>query len=104
MGRRVGMIEKLEPRRLLSVTLSTKGILTINGTSHDDSMTLSLQDEMSIEPNGDIDFLPHLLIKNKNKLDRDVPVSKIHRIVIHLFRGNDSFMAIKNSGLTLAID
>src|SRR5207247_941305 len=101
MGRRVGMIEKLEPRRLLSVTLSTKGILTINGTSHDDSITLSLQDEMNIEPNGDITFLPHLLIKNKNKLDRDVPVSKVHRIVVNLFRGNDSFFAVKKSGLEL---
>src|SRR6266513_2510773 len=92
------MIESLEQRRLLAVSLSGNGTLTITGTSGADTVIVKKKIETDIQPNGDILMLPHLIVRLNNKQVSDKPASKITLIVCNLLEGNDSFTGVANSG------
>ena len=75
------MIEPLEPRRLLSVTLSLNGYLRITGTDGDDVVVLKVKNETEIQPNGDILHPQHLIVRMNGEQVYDVRESKVKRIV-----------------------
>jgi len=92
------MIESLEQRRLLAVSLTGSGTLNITGTSGDDTVILKIKTETDIQPNGDILMLPHLIVRLNNKQVLDRPANKIKKIVCNLFEGDDSFTGVATRG------
>jgi Ca2+-binding RTX toxin-like protein len=94
------MIEPLEPRRLLSVTLNLKRYLFIEGTDGNDVVVLKVKDETEIQPNGDILHPQHLLVRMNGQQVFDVRMSKVKRIVANLLGGNDSFTGVPTKGTT----